>query len=457
MDTLVVIGKVGKKGQLKYKKPINLTNFGPAIQSVDTAVAINRTNKNNIVVSYGVINRSVSPHTAIPYRAVSFDGGKTWPAEWNGPINVLPTGVPSQFGDNRGVASDKFGNIWYNSTNLYDDFGDFVDTPYFAVSVDGGITFSLVYTAPLPVNLNVEFYDFPAICFGGDGQGNYGLHFVVDYTNGDTGDIIPAVGFIPITGLGMTGPVSFVKLQELVNSNFGADLTASADGRVWFQGIPDANGGVLAAFSYIQPVSIVFKSPGDIDVNYAGSWQFGMYNAIGIEYQLSIQDSQPGYLGYLVESVQSILYDDKRQALYALFSAQFPDTSQNARIYFLISRNNGQTWSDPIDISTTDFANRGFQSMVLDSKTGNLIFGWYDGRNDPTYKAVEYFAAVILACELDKLVNSVPLSNPLYSLPSATDNSIIRESTDLPISKKDKALKRTTSKHFARKLTDRSL
>ena len=182
-----------------------------------------------------------------------------------------------------------------------------------------------------------------------------------------------------------------------------------------------------------------------------------MYNAIGIEYQLSIQDSQPGYLGYLVESVQSILYDDKRQALYALFSAQFPDTSQNARIYFLISRNNGQTWSDPIDISTTDFANRGFQSMALDSKTGNLIFGWYDGRNDPTYKAVEYFAAVISACELDKLVNAIPLSNPLYSLPSATDNSIIRESTDLPISKKDKALKRKTSKHFARKLTDRSL
>ena len=75
--------------------------------------------------------------------------------------------------------------------------------------------------------------------------------------------------------------------------------------------------------------------------------------------------SQPGW-GYILPPSQSIIYDDKRQALYAVIAAPFPDTSQNMRIYFIISRDNGQTWSNPIDIATTSFANRGFQSMALD-------------------------------------------------------------------------------------------
>ena len=67
---------------------------------------------------------------------------------------------------------------------------------------------------------------------------------------------------------------------------------------------------------------------------------------------------------------------------------------------------------------TTDFANRGYQSMALDPVTGNLIFGWYDGRNDPTFKSIQYFGAIITAKQLDKLVEKIPLSNPLYNLPS---------------------------------------
>ena len=89
----------------------------------DTAVAINRTNKNNIVVSYGVIdNIAIRLGTALPYRAVSFDGGKTWPI--NGPTNIQPTGTSRSFGDNRGVSSDKYGNIWYGTTNASDNFGN---------------------------------------------------------------------------------------------------------------------------------------------------------------------------------------------------------------------------------------------------------------------------------------------------------------------------------------------
>ena len=67
--------------------------------------------------------------------------------------------------------------------------------------------------------------------------------------------------------------------------------------------------------------------------------------------------------------------------------------------------------------------------MALDPVTGDLVFGWYDGRNDPTFKSVQYFGAVITAKQLDKLVEKIPLSNPLYTLPSAT----VPQSTDVKV------------------------
>jgi len=410
MDTFVAVGKINADRSLSIGSPINLTNFGPNIQSWDTAVAINRTNPDNIVVSYGVIDRSHTVHTEQTYRAVSFDGGKTWPI--NGPTNIQPTGTPSAFGDNEGVKSDKFGNIWYGTTNRNDNLGNFIDQPTFWVSTDGGDTYSVAYTAPLPTNIPFEYYDYPQYCFGGDGLGNYGLNFVSDYSLLSTGTYVPAVGFIPITGLGSYGTASFAQLTSLSSVNTVANIAASIDGRIWTQ-------GTAALFSsYITPAGIIFKSPGVITENYAGVWQFIIWNAIGDYWDISPAESQP-VLGYFT-SPQSIIYDDARQALYAIFSAQYPDYSQNARLYFIISRDNGQTWSDPIDIATTNFANRGFQSMALDPVTGNLVFGWYDGSNDPTYQSVQYFGAILPAGQLDALVNKIPLSNPLYQVPPAT-------------------------------------
>ena len=104
--------------------------------------------------------------------------------------------------------------------------------------------------------------------------------------------------------------------------------------------------------------------------------------------------SQP-VRGFIHNCPQSNIYDDARQALYRLQQDKLPDFSQNMRLYFAISRDNGQTWSNPIDIANTNFANRGFQSMALDPVRGDLYFGWYDGRNDPSYQSLEYYGAVI--------------------------------------------------------------
>ncbi len=406
LNTFVAIGQVLSNGTLEVKAPISLTtNLTDGIFTYDTSVAINRSNKNNIIVGYNLFDEN-NPNAPQFYRAISNDGGATWP------VNSAVTDIPgyNNIGDCPGVQSDKFGNIWlcYGQPFIYDN-------PTFVVSSNKGLDFQFVYMAPPVANPNDYGYDYPQFCFGEDGERHYGLWFVWDYIGSPPAfDLVQSVGFIPITGPGVWGSATVTPLTSLINTNSLSNITASLDGRVWLQGVPSIGG----ALSYIAPGGIVYKSPGPLDQNYAGPWNYAIANQINLQYDISIQDSQPIH-GYIpLGSVKSLIYDDQRQALYAMYQAQFPDYSQNMRIYFVISRDNGQTWSSPIDIATTDFANRGFETMALDPVTGNLVFGWYDGRNDPTYKSVQYFGAVIPAEELDKLVNSILLSNPVYSIPS---------------------------------------
>ncbi len=401
MNAMVAIGRLNKKGKLKVSGPIQLTNLATGVMAWDTAVAINRTNKNNVIVSYGVINNNTGE--SFLYRAVSFNGGVSWPV--NGPLNVQPV---NGFGDARGVASDKFGNIWYSATSNEDLFTPAV----FYCSTDGGVTFERIYSTPDP--LSNENYDYPQFCFGGDASGNYGLYFqctLIDFVNNNQ---TPTVGFIPITGLGQFGTPEFTQLPELRNSAVECDITAAADGRVWQQGIPNGR----RAFNYVSPIILTFKSPGAIDKNYAGAWDTIILDDNEFFYNISDSTSQP-IKGYIFHSTQSILFDERRQALYAVVSAEVPDGSENMRLFFTISRDHGQTWSNPIDISTSSQENRGYQSMALDEVTGDLYFGWYDGRNDDL-KSVEYFAARLQAKDLTNLVQSIPLSNPLFA-----DNSPI--------------------------------
>lgn len=399
LNLMVAIGHTSKKGKLKIGAAQQLTDFGPGIMAWDTAVAINRTDKDNIVVSYGYIDNNTG--SSALFSAVSFDGGVTWPQ--NGPLNIQPEGG---FGDVCGVIADKYGNFWYCANA----FGVLYIPAVLYVSSDKGRTYQLAYTSPAPTG--VQTYDFPQTCFGADGDGNYGIYLQSTLLDPVSGDQTPTLAFIPITGLGEFGASEFTELPELINSCAQSDLTGSATGKLWLQGVPN----YARAFSYISPITLSFKSPGPLGQNYAGSWDTIILNNSAFQYAITNVISQP-VKGYIYHAAQSILYDEKRQALYAISAAQVPDYSQNMRIFFIISRDNGQTWSTPIDISNSNIGNRGFQSMILDDVTGDLLFGWYDGRNDQTHKSLEYFAGIITAQKLDKLVNALPPSNPLYIVP----------------------------------------
>ena len=278
LNLKVVVGKQGKDGKLKVRKPCQLTDLQPPFAAAqDTAISINPCDPKNIVVSYAIINYSVttSPEgiSITPYRAVSFDGGKTWCH--NGPTNIQPSG-PTGLGDYPGVRFDKFGNCWNCTTSIFTDSFTMVNTPFFMVSTNRGITFESPADYTLPMPPSGYFYDYPQYCFGGSGE-NYGVYFTVDFVNLSTFDINPFVGFIPITGHGQYGPLSFKNLANLSNVNQIADITASSDGRVFYQGSSDSD-GILGAYSYISPQNVMFKSPGPLDENNAGPWQYLMMN-----------------------------------------------------------------------------------------------------------------------------------------------------------------------------------
>lgn len=446
MNLAYAIGKV-KDGKLKMKKAQFLTNYNSGYLFVwDTSIAINRTNPRNIVVSYLIIDNN-SPDDGLPfsvlYAAVSFDGGKTWPI--NGPTNVQPTGfvvpgVPGGAGDNTGVKADKFGNFWYVSSNFFDDLGNEINVPFIMVSSDMGQSWTLVYTFPYDYSNPTTLYDYPAFQFGGDDQGNYGVYIVADYFPNflTQSDGYPSIAFIPISGLGQynVAGVQQAALPAQLNVNFTASITASDDGRVWTYG----SAAGLSPASYPFPGGltnnrVVFKSPGPINQNYAGPWGVIRYNSLEDSIYYPVWQAAPIF-GFF-QSAQTNFYDNKRQALYVILNATYPELSQNSRIYLLISRDNGSTWSNPIDINTDDQYNRGFPSMALDTKTGNLLFGWYDCRDYKGGLSFNYYGAVVDAKTLDQLVEQIPLSNPTYTIP-ASGYDIVPNIDNLKVSKTGK-------------------
>jgi hypothetical protein len=432
LNVFVVVGEVDSRGHVKYGDPIQINDFPVNTIAWDTSVAINRTDSNNIVVTYELIpydfsntyfdGNIIGPDVRT-CRAVSFDGGKTWGGvfdgsnslPYNGPLNYQAPGGEGT-GDYPGVGADQYGNFWIGSTANADALGNSVNQPYLLISSDQGVTWQLAFNSPPVANpqppagpggTDGDSYDYPHLCFGGNGT-SYGVWYYSDYIVSEDilGDLYPCVTFIPITGLGTYGTPTTTFLNSFPNSIGTPTIAASMDGRFWAFG--DSN-----YTSDLYDISLVtlFKTPGPLNQNYAGPWLNGFAN--GLNFLGIYPYASVPFYGYLFPTVQGLIYDENREALYALFSARAPELSQNMRLYFSISRNNGQTWSEPYDISSTAFANRGFISMALDNKTGSILLGWYDGRKDKTLQRLQYWGGIIKSKVLNCLVEKIPLSDPL--------------------------------------------
>ena len=423
LNLMVAIGKIRKDGSFYISKPIQLTKITDQNTIVwDTAAAINRTNPKNIVISYGLIHiENEYPYNIISQvcRAVTFDGGKTWPSEYNGYNGVEQPFTGYGFGDNRGVLADKYGNFWYLSTITTNPVNS-GNIPYLLLSTDQGKTFSAVQVFP-PINPENYLYDFPQFCIGGDGFGNYGLHFTVDFAYLDTGDINEIVGFMSVNGFNSYGDLQLYLLENLTNVNITPGITSSLEGKVWYFGYTNTS---TTNFNWVSQ-KVVFKAPGSINENIVGPWDVGFTDYTSNIYSTGTTTSSPGT--EIFSAQRDVLYDEHRKALYAIINFQKLDINlkkkktQNMQLYLVISRNNGQTWSPAIELSTSSIGNRGYASVSLENTTKSLIIGWYDGRHgEPKLESLEYYGTIIPAYILDEIVQKIPLSNPMYLNQSGT-------------------------------------
>lgn len=83
LNAWVAIGAIRSNGEIKVNSITQLTSLARGFMAWDTAVAINRTNLQNIVVSYGLITYDTtlqSPISITPYIVISNDGVKPGPS-----------------------------------------------------------------------------------------------------------------------------------------------------------------------------------------------------------------------------------------------------------------------------------------------------------------------------------------------------------------------------------------
>jgi hypothetical protein len=388
IDCYVAIGKE-RRGKVKVADPVRLTTLPTGVGAWDTAVAINRTNPDNIVVSFGQYDYNPGGIGTLNV-CVSNDGGTTW----SSPINIDPS--VTDFGDARGIIADRFGNFWFSTTSRNNS--ETVINLVFYVSSDGGNTWGIVYntTDSTP---STGTYDYPQITVGYDGDGNYGLWFVGAFIEND-GNMIARLGFIPTTGNGQFGTGSFISLNELPNTIGETSLTTSKEGSVYIN-------SAIGDYDFVNNFyvnSLVVKSPGSLDVSLVNNVQ----SVINTAQNLTGTTSYPVfYQSYFIATVNNTIYDDRRNALYILYSERPTIASQDFYLCMVASFDGGVTWSKRFPIATSHNNNRGFSSVAFDRKSGSLSIGWYDSRNSPDGASEQYFGAYVSRRQLDRIVKEL--------------------------------------------------
>lgn len=387
MDAYFAKGHI-RHGRIDMGPPQRLTSFSNTIMAWDVAVAVNRVDPLNVVYSYGFKDNSVFPPIDVAHALISTDGGNTFPTD------VI---VMTNYGDCRGVIADKEGNFWYCTTVNTDptQFQAGLEVQIWQ-STDKGSTWQLRFQTAESSVANFLTYDYPQIAVGSDGNGNYGLWWVADFT-----DFFISFGAYQVLGFVPSDPsVSIpppLRLTNFTNLCVIADLIVAPDGTVYIMGAQLAN-------SALNPTILVKKLPGPLDLALVQSPVTIFAN---IPYLRLNAASFPAINSYFPFTVQSITYDPIHNLLFAMMNNRFQFTTENYQQFIVASGDNGITWSPPIDIPKTSHNNRGFSTMAFNLEKESLVFGWHDGVNDPNQTSTQYLGAYLNSKAVKKIAKSV--------------------------------------------------
>src|SRR6266699_5513929 len=347
-------------------------NFDASVlhgNEAEDAIAINPADPSNIV--------TMSTLADVPsglFEGVSFDGGKSWTRR------VIGAGAPlGPICCDEQLAWDRFGNLWM--AYLINTTGNVL----VAVSTDGGLTFSkvadVVPTTPTgskapsgatpkrlrsPSNNPNILGDQPSISAGPNSVW-------VSYTSFPS-TVVQAFG-ASVTGLGTFG--SFSATESVPTSAGRGDYGDTAVG---------PNGQVMVTYQ-------------DQTNGQGGSHIYTAVDANGLQPggfadPLLLAHSRVGGFDYIpaqpdrsVDAEANLAWDRSggphNGRVYAIWTQETPNESNNTDIMLQYSDDNGATWTPAVRLNDDHTANSQFNpAIAVDQATGDVAISWYDCRND---------------------------------------------------------------------------
>ena len=349
--------------------PPNFDSSAMHGNEAEDAIAINPASPSNIV--------TMSTLPDVPsglFEGVSFDGGQSWTRQ------VIGTGAPlGEICCDEQLAWDRFGNLWM--TYLVNTNGHV----FVAVSVDGGLTFSkaaeIVPTTPTgsrapsgatskrlrPLSNNPNIFgDQPSISVGPDSVW-------VSYTSAPS-TVVQAFG-ASVTGRGRFGPFSAPESVPTANGRGDYGDTAVGPGGQVMVTYQDQTNGQGGAHIYTALDANGLAPGGFSDPQLLAHSRVGGFDYI------------PAQPDRSVDAEANLAWDRSggphNGRVYAIWTQESPNESDNMDILFQYSDDNGTTWSAPARLNDDHTATSQFMpAIAVDQATGDVAISWYDCRND---------------------------------------------------------------------------
>jgi hypothetical protein len=336
------------------------TSAAPGNEAED-AIAVNPTNPSNIVTM-----ATLPDVVSGVFEGVSFNGGNTWTRQVIGAGDSL-----GEICCDQQLAWDRFGNLWM--VYLLNDS----DNVPIAVSTDGGLTFTkvteIVPTTPTGSTALANAgskgsasADQPSISVGPNSVW-------VSYTSYPSA-VVQASG-ASVSGLGTFG--SFTDPESVPTSdgrgNYG-DTAVGPDGQVMVIYQDQTNGqGGSRIYTASDPDG--FGTSGFTSPRLLARSRVGGFDYIAAQPHRS------------VDAESSLAWDrsggQHNGRVYAIWTQEMKNESDNMDIMFQYSDDNGATWTAAVKLNDDVTLNSQFNpAIALDQTTGYAAVSWYDARGD---------------------------------------------------------------------------
>jgi BNR/Asp-box repeat len=349
----------------RVQTPFNVDVSQRHLNESEEAVAVNPTNPDNIVIITN-IGHLEAGLTSGMFKAVSFDGGNTWQTSIIGTEQDASTGLGDACCD-PSLSFDRYGNLFF--TYLYET----ENLLPIALSTDGGLTFNVIAKISGIGKRNgklgeseqrglFRFVDQPTIT-----AAENEVWVVVN-----VGGPIGAFG-APVTGKGQVGGFTGEVVPGTNNCTYG-DVAIGPSGEV-MQGcnLTESGQGGGKVFVSVDPDGL--GPAGFGNRIFVAQTHVGGFDFIPPQPDRSV-DAEVGLAWDRTGGVHN-------GRVYAIYTREHPNESDNTDIYSRYSDDGGATWSTPIRVNDDATTNSQFLPKIsLDQTTGNIAVVWYDSRND---------------------------------------------------------------------------